>query len=392
MNRLLLSLCLATAVCVSATSVAALPTQDEELQQSTSTAPVAFIYVSGSPNGGPNEISAFAAAASGKLTPVSGSPFREDVTSMAVNGKHLFASTSNGVSVDSFAIETDGALRWTLSNNVVQHNPSDCGTSGPLFLDHTGASLYDLQTRSDCSNNSYQSFSVGSAGQLHLLGSSGPDSWLSSPASFLGDNVYAYSADCLGNLYWEVSGYKRSSNGLLSGIGIRTQLPAPKSGDFWCPSLTAADRTNHVAISLRAVNQNFNLDGAARIAAFTADSAGNLKTNNTLANMPQSAVGAIATLSMAPSSTLLAVGGSSGLQVFHFNGGNPLTHYTGLLTNDAIDQVYWDNASHLYAISNSANKLFVFNVTATSVHQAIGSPYTIGHPAHLAVLPKTPYR
>jgi hypothetical protein len=89
----------------------------------------------------------------------------------------------------------------------------------------------------------------------------------------------------------------------------------------------------------------------------------------------------------------LAVGGSDGvggggLQIFHFNGANPVTLFTGLLTNLEIDQFFWDNANHLYAISQSAGKLFVFTVTPTSAIQAPGSPYTIAHPQNIAVQPK----
>ncbi len=88
-----------------------------------------------------------------------------------------------------------------------------------------------------------------------------------------------------------------------------------------------------------------------------------------------------------PSGLLLAVGGN-GLEVFHFNGASPITKYTGLLTSDKIVQLFWDNDNHLYALSASANKLFVFTVTPTSVSQAPGSPYTISNPVALAVLPE----
>jgi hypothetical protein len=93
---------------------------------------------------------------------------------------------------------------------------------------------------------------------------------------------------------------------------------------------------------------------------------------------------------MAPSGKLLAVAGTAGLQVFHFNGASPITHDTGLLTKDHVDQVFWDNDNHLYAISQGAGKLFVFTVTPTSANQATGSPYTISNPLDLAVQPRTP--
>jgi hypothetical protein len=354
--------------------------------------PVAFVYVSSNPNNSStNEINAYAASTDGRLTPVTGSPFANDVTSMAVNAKYLFGSTRNGIYVSTIRIEPDGSLEWRGRTDIVQFNPDDCGASGPLFLDRTSSSLYDTEFRSDCSNNSYQSFGIDQTGALHNLGATSGDAWLSLPATFIGNNVYAYSAVCLSNTYWEINGYKRSSsNGALSSINISAPTPTAKAGDFWCPSLTAADPTNHVAITLQAVDQNFNPDGPARLATYTADNSGNLSTTSTLQNMPQSAVGAVNDIRMAPRGTLLAVAGTSGLQVFHFNGSNPLTPDTGLLTKDPIDHTFWDNDHHLYAISQNAGRLYVFTVTSSSAAQAPGSPYTISHPQNIAVQPKTP--
>jgi hypothetical protein len=353
---------------------------------------VAYVYVSSNPNNSStNEINAYTASADGALTPVTGSPFADDITSMAVNGKYLFGSTRSGIYVAAFNIESNGALQWSTSTDIVQYNPDDCGSSGPLFLDHTGATVYDTESLSDCSNNSYQSLGINkSTGLLHNLGGSGPDAWLSLPASFIGNNVYAYSAMCLGNTYWEINGYRRSSTGALSQLNITPPTPTAAAGDFWCPSQTAADPTNNVAITMQAVNQDFNPDGPARLATYTADGAGNLSTASTLQNMPQTSVGTVTDLKMGPKGALVAVAGTSGLQVFHFNGSSPITAGTGLLTTDEIDQMFWDNDHHLYAISQSAGKLHVFTVTTLGATQAAGSPYTIAHPQNIIVQPKTP--
>lgn len=350
---------------------------------------VAYVYVSSNPaNSNTNQVNAYAASASGKLTPVAGSPFRDDVTSMAVNGKYLFASTRSGIYIAAFHIEPNGALRWTRSTDILRFNPNDCGDSGPLFVDRSGTTLYDMEFRSDCSNNSYHSFSIdGATGQLHSLGSTFGDAWLYLPAAFTGNNVHAYTAGCLGNLYWEVSGYKRGAGGALTSFNAKTRMPAAKAGDFYCPSQTAADSANHVAITLQPVDQNFNPDGPALLATFTADAAGNLNTTSTLHNMPAASVGAVTSLGMSPSGKLLAVAGNKGLQVFHFNGGNPITRGTGLIATPQIDQLSWDNSNHLYAISQSAGKLYVFTITPTSAAQVAGSPYSIHGPVNLAVQP-----
>ena len=386
------SICLMTALSTAA-ALMSTPAQAQTAEAAAS-APVAFVYVSNNPNGSStNEINGFAAAANGKLTPVSGSPFRDDVTSMATNGKYLYASTRNGIYVAGFAIEANGALRWSASTDIVKFNQDDCGSSGPLFLDHTGASLYDMEVDGNaCANNSYQSLATNkSSGQLRNIGGGASDEWFYLPATFIGNNTYAYTAVCLYDMYWEIAGFKRSSGGLLSQININAPTPSPKTGDFFCPSQSAADPTNHVAITFQPVNQNtFSPDGPAQLATYTADSAGNLSTKSTIANMPQASVGTVTDLKMAPSGKLLAVGGTAGLEVFHFNGSSPITHDTGLLTKSEVDQFFWDNDNHLYAISRAAGKLFVFTVTPTSATQADSSPYTISHPQNIIVQPKTP--
>jgi hypothetical protein len=69
--------------------------------------------------------------------------------------------------------------------------------------------------------------------------------------------------------------------------------------------------------------------------------------------MPKVAVGTVNDYWMSPNGKYLAVGGSGGLQIFHFNGANPITKFTGLLTSNQIIQMFWDNANHLYAISET---------------------------------------
>ncbi|HXM19960.1 MAG TPA: hypothetical protein VN948_01680 [Terriglobales bacterium] len=75
------------------------------------------------------EINAFAAASNGKLTPVSGSPFRVGyVGSMAVNAKYLFVSDT--VYIYTFAIASDGAIKQVASINAQQFNSGQCGGPG----------------------------------------------------------------------------------------------------------------------------------------------------------------------------------------------------------------------------------------------------------------------
>jgi hypothetical protein len=101
-------------------------------------------------------------------------------------------------------------------------------------------------------------------------------------------------------------------------------------------------------------------------------------------------------MKMAPSGKLLAVAGQEGLQVFHFNGAAPITGYTGLLTTDPINEMFWDNDNHLYAITgvfnSGVNRLHVFTITPRDYREAPGSPYTISGPQHIIVQPWPRYQ
>ena len=362
--------------------------------QTTPGSPVAFVYVSSSPSPNNYEINAFAADPSGKLTPVQGSPFAADVQSMTVNGQYLFGS--NGIDIRSFSIAPDGALQRVATINAQQFNGSNCGGPTELFLDHTGTTLYDLDYDGDvCANNTYQSFGINSAtGELTYLGASSASVEFEVPLSFLGNNVYGYGSGCF-HLYASIYGFQRNSDGTLTSVNTNAPMPVAKKGDFYCTALAAADSKNHVAISVQPLNaQTWQPDGPRQLATYTADDSGKLTTRSTFLNMPKQALKYPVDMKMSPSGKLLAVAGAAGagaagLQVFHFHGSNPITHYTGLLTKDPVDQLSWDNHNHLYAISRSTGKLFVFTITPTRFSQAPGSPYTITNPQNITVLPKT---
>ena len=362
----------------------------DTLQTLTTTSPAAYVYVSSTLKGGNvNEVEAFSAAPDGKLTSIPGSPFQDNVTNMAVNGKYLFAVNSNGFDLDAYLIESDGALHFATSTNASQSG--DCNVLGPLVLDHSGSTLYDMEfDGSGCANNTFESFEVNkSTGALKELGNSSANDWLYLPVSFIGNNVYAYTASCIANMYWGIYGFERSSSGLLTEIATGASTPKPPSGYFYCPSQAAADPTDHVAIAMQPVEQNnFSPNKPAQLATYTSGTNGSLSTTSTAANMPQTLVGTVTDLNMAPGGKLLAVGGTAGLQIFHFNGAGPITDYTGLLTKDEIDKFFWDNDNHLYAISHSSGKLFVFTVTPTTYSEAPGSPYSINEPVNVIVQPK----
>ncbi len=360
---------------------------DASVQSATASTPVAFVYVS-SQKGSDYEVSAYSAAPSGRLTLISGSPFPANANYLAVNGKYLFGT--NGIDIYSFAIATDGALTQLASINAQNYNQNECGGPENLFVDRTGKTLYDPDFLGNiCANNAYQAFTIDdSTGALNYLGSTIASPAFNAPLSFIGDDVYGYSSDCYRDNPG-IFGYTRNSAGELTETKVTAQVPAARSGEFYCAYLSAADSARHVAIPLMPMSlSTLQQAGAARIAVYTAGTSGNLTTTSTAANMPTTSVNSVTDIRMSPNGTLLAVAGMSGLQVFHFNGANPITHYTGLLVTGQVDHIFWDSSNHLYAISTSAGKLRVFTVTSTTATQAPGSPYAIANPQNLAVLVK----
>jgi len=352
----------------------------------TGSDPVAYVYITSSPKSGQNQINGYAAAPDGKLTPISGTPFSTPVNDVVANGAWVFGT--DGKNLDSFSIAANGSLKKV---DTLEVEPD--GGLENLFLDHTGSSLYaDYYT----TNNEELAYSIdNSTGKLTYLDSimSGPG--FGNVASFVGDNEYAYESTCY-HFYTSIYGIHRSSDGAITMLNVNQLYPTTPSGDVFCPWSAAADPTDHLAIAVQLLDDNMVPLGPYQLATYTVDSAGQLSTTSTYKNMPSTeAGGAAGTFTsyvtdywMSPSGKLLAVAGTSGLQLFHFNGANPLTKYTRLLVSDRVDHVFWDNSNHLYAIGLTAGKLWVFTATPTCVKRAPGSPYSITSPQSMVVLPK----
>jgi hypothetical protein len=387
MKRAVVTGCLGASLCA-AVSGQALP-QDSNLDASSSSAgSVAYVYVSarvGATNR--TEIRAYAAAPDGRLTRVQGSPFAGDVTFMAVNGLYLFGAGTAGTYINAYSIEPDGGLRYAAASNVVQPNNSACDSPGALVFDHTGATLYNLdEFATSCASAAYQGFAVQKVnGRLDLVNEA--EAGVSGTIlSFIGNNKFAYGADCVKSSA-RIYGFVRSSDGSLENLNLNAPLPSAPANHNWCPAALAADTTSYLAIPMIPSSGPAGQIGPAQLASYTVQSDGTLITSSTYANMPKVMTADLIGISMAPSGKLLAVAGMGGLQIFHFNGPDPITPYTGLIVKQEVDQLFWDNANHLYAISQAAGKLWVFTVTPTGYSLAPNSPYSINDPQNIAVQP-----
>lgn len=75
----------------------------------SSTSPVAIVYVAYTPkNSNGNEIAEYSVAPNGALTPLPGSPYSGNVTSMAVNGRYLFGPNKSAPYLETYAISSGG--------------------------------------------------------------------------------------------------------------------------------------------------------------------------------------------------------------------------------------------------------------------------------------------
>jgi WD40 repeat protein len=331
------------------------------------------------------EIYAYSESGDGSLIPVAGSPFAANGYDLATNSKWLVSTDT--VNIYSFSVAEDGAISQASSINAQQYNQYTTGGPVSLFFDRTGATLYDEDIYGNQgANNTYQFFDLNEGtGALSFLGATTSYSaaWIT-PLSFVGNNEYAYGASPLyGGQY--IYGFSRASDGTLTELNINPSYPKASNGAY-APYLAASDTGNNLAITLTP-NNDMTQTGPTQIGVYTADSSGNLTTQSTSSNMPTVAVVNVNDLKASPSGKLLAVAGSAGLQVFHFNGANPVTRFSGLLTTDNVNQVAWDNLNHLYAVASAAGKLYVFAVSTTGVRQVPGSPYAITSPANVATFP-----
>jgi hypothetical protein len=370
---------------------------NSDSQPAGSGSPIAYVYVSATPgNGNPNSVVAYSAASNGALTPVPGSPFSENVYSMAVNGKYLMGASNDAGDINAYKIGSDGSLTFTTSTNYAQYNNpggAPCGSAGNVFFDHTGADLYveEFNGTEACANDLIASFSVNeSNGSLTYLGDAvdGDFPGVYNPAYFIGDNMYAYSAANSACMYYALYGFQRQSNGLLNDLSEQHNSPTPPPGvGGYIANLLAADPTNHLAALEQPANPPDCAAGAFKVSSYTVDSSGNLTTNDTYKTMPTTVVQNASDMKMSPSGKLVAIAGGEGLQVFHFNGAKSPTHYTGLVTKESISQMFWDNNDHLYAISYTGGELLVFTITPTTHKEAPGSPYAIPGAQQIIVQP-----
>ena len=284
----------------------------------------------------------------------------------------------------TYSVAANGAIGKQVPEiNTQSYGGAECGTTNGATLDHTGSYVYVSLNGALESGDQFcatiQTFQISSSGVLTFKGDTVLNTFkeIDTPPVVSGNDTFAYNLQQVSeSCELMINGFTRESSGTLELSSISETDP-PTQPNVWAayiPALMTADPTNHLAVAMYPTNGPCGPTGPFQLASFTEESQGDIKSTNTWRNMPALA-GGVNAMRMSPAGNLLAVATGAGVQIFHFNGANPITKYTGVLGTGGISYLYWDNSNHLFAAGGT--KLHVFTVTTTSAVEAPGSPYTI---------------
>ena len=326
----------------------------------------AHIYVQSMGPAGP--VYGYTAFSNGTFTAISGSPFKPGTKIVGGTGTKFF--TIGKTLLHSYAVGSSGALGSQLSQvGFLNYAGASCSnsadpTGGPqAVLDHTGKSIYVLlQGDGDHLCASYQTYNVNNDGTFTFNGDSQvsvESGGYTTIPSILGNETFAF-ADNFFPFHNQVIGFRRESSGTLQYNGVEN--PTFSGSEKYRAYRADASPTENFIV----LQEYLNDSGYPQLGSFSVGSNGALTSTNTSSNMPQTNMNVTQT-AFSPDGTYFAVAGNSGawpgggLKIYRFNGASPLTQvdYTQY---DPLDQIAWDNSGHLYGVSTSENKFFVYTV------------------------------
>jgi hypothetical protein len=354
-------------------------------------------------------VNVYTTSSTGKLTLVSGSPFKNTAGQMiGFGGSHLITVGTNYI--HSYAMTSTGGIKGQVAQiNSALYPGAACGTTDGGTIDRTGTEAYiqfQYLGSYDEGCDAVQSYTINAATGVFAFGGAAQfggtyNAALGSPLVVAGNNGHAYTFTkhyCAN----EIRAFYRDRFGAMniSDASGGKWPPPPADGGLYFPLAMASDNqnlpTSHMALALNETYEDYcGVSGPPKLASFTVDYKGNTIYNG---SMLKTAVYPMS-MTINPQGNLLAVGGNSsntdkfggtqsaGLQVFHFNGGKPITGYSNILTKSPIDSIAWDKSNHLYATSHATNKLYVFTITPTSITAVAGSPFTLSAPSTVVVRP-----
>jgi hypothetical protein len=350
----------------------------------------------------PQGVDVYTLNSANKLNLVAGSPFKTVGLGAATNGKYWISVGTNILHVYSIS-QTSGAIGGQVSQiDTSIYAGGECGTTGETTLDHTGLFFYVAHNNMPIDVNSnhclaLQTFKMNSSnGQFTFMGDmydyTNNHVGASRNPSITASEALAFGGTDMGWNSFGVVGYSRNlTTGDFTGMSSITSVPSigPSDGGVgWAPIGVTPENSNHLAVVLASVvDPPYPQYADPALASYTFTTSGVATTTNAT---PLPLTVAPTVLNMSPSGKILAVGGgvnpnglplafgsNPGFQLFHFNGSAPITPFSSVLTTTPIDYVHWDNYNHVYALSATTGKLYIWTATATSITPVPGSPFTI---------------
>jgi hypothetical protein len=357
---------------------------------SANAAPVAYAFVS---TGNPNNVYTLAVSSTGSFTHVGTTSSPTTIYHLSVTRQFVFG-IDNASNIYTYSIDSAGALTLVATTNAGKYvSGYSSQYSIPLTqVDPAGATLYTAVGTSQ-SKWYLESFKIETNGELQFLGTSDADPNALSQIRFVQGGQYAFMDGCYNtdpgasfttdsNDISDLVVYQRESNGFLTWVGTSNDPPAAQDGYEYCAGINASDPTDHVAIGFTIFNPSGDdVEPGTALGTYTVK--GTPATTSDYKNMPVTSVWMPTAMSIDPTGQLLAVGGDGNFEVFHFNGANPITKYTGLVeSNNSERAIAWDKNSHMYMLTS--HSVDIYEMTPTSYTEL--KPWEFTDPYSMNVL------
>lgn len=362
------------------------------LTPTANAAPVAYAFVS---TANPNNVSTLAVSANGSFTHVGTASSPTTIYHLSVTKQFLFG-IDNVSNIYTYSISSTGALKLVATTNAGNYVSgfSSAYSAAVIQLDASGTTLYTMVGTSQ-TNWYLESFKIETNGELQFLGTSYADPNALNQIRFVQGGQFAMMDGCYNtaagasfvtdsNDVNDIVTYKHESNGFLTYAGTSNDAPAAQSPYEYCAGLNASDPANHLAVGFTIFNPpGDDIEPGMALGTYTVNTSGTPSTTSDYETMPVTSVFDPYAMSIDPTGKILAVGGEGSFQLYHFNGANPITAYSGMInTNDLIRTIGWDKSSHMYLLTD--HSVDIYNISTTSYTEL--KPWEFTAPYSMIVL------
>ena len=336
---------------------------------------VAYVYVGTDFHTNPGKIFEFSARKDGSLATINGSPVTGPAQQLVISSG--FVRGSDLVNITTYTRESNGALHATATiNGLAGGNPMNSGV-GAITLDRSASTLYVGEINFGGPDNAaYAEFATSHGEALKLITTTPLHVDFDGPLFFSPDNQFAYGRGCF-FVDWDIFAFHRLADGTLKAFDPGNTIPPNPSNDLLCPSNLATSAKGFLAVAYGVASAG----AKQKIAIEKISSTGGLEV---ITGSVVSTNFTGMTMHFDPTGNFLAVAGNAGIEAFRLNANGTLTKIGSVVEPGAsFADVYWDDAGHAFAISNSA--LYVFTLHSTGL-TLTGTPRPVAHAGNLAVI------